>query len=408
MSSPAALGSVHRLPPKAVVSFMILPLFMAFVYPILFLVAFHDPQPRNMDLSIIETTDEAPALASQLESSADDDALKVTTVPDVDAAKSDVMDLKTRAAYDPKTGDLYLASASSVAATGVAQQMFQNVAKQSDQQLTVHDLQAPTDKDTQASGFMYMAMLAVMVGFMTALMLNMAGKHLKIWQKLLVQLGMGIAGATILLTTLYHFYGLYDTHIIQAGLVFLGTFMAVSVFQLGLASIIGQASSFFGIIFFILLGVPSSGAAMPVDMLPGFFRAVHYVLPVGVSADMQRSVLYFHGHGISTSIPVLMVWLFAGLALLWIGNGLKKPEIAPTGPDEAPQEPTGTVTAPGGGRAAVLPGTPAQRTAETAGSTSGPAPQQDAAAPNQPTQESAPTGRRAASFPAFAATPQDA
>jgi hypothetical protein len=354
MSSPASMGSVHRLPPKAVAGLLILPLFMAFAYPILFLAAFHDPAPRNMDLAIVESTDQAPGLAAQLESSADDDALKVTTVPDVATAKSDVLHLDTRAAYDPKTGDLYVASAGSVAATNAAQQVFQKVAKQSDQQLTVHDLQAPTDKDPQASAFMYLAILAVLVGFMTALMVNISGKHLTPWKKLLVLLGMGVATATIVVTVTFHFYGVYDTHIVQSGLVYLGTFLAVSTFMSGLTSIVGQAGSFFAIVFFILLGIPSAGAAIPTDMLPGFFRVMHYVLPPGVSADMQRSTLYFHGHGISSSIPVLMVWFFAGLALLWVGS-LKTPKERPASSEEASERPTGSVTAPSSGRAATLP-----------------------------------------------------
>jgi hypothetical protein len=353
MSSPASMGSVHRLPPRAVAGLLILPLLMAFAYPILFLAAFHDPAPRNMDLAVVESTDQASGLAAQLESSADDDALDVTTVPDVATAKNDVLHLDTRAAYDPKTGDLYLASASSVAATNAAQQVFQKVAKQSDQELTVHDLQAPTDKDPQATAFMYLAIIAVLAGFMTALMVNISGKHLSPWKKLLVLCGMGIATATIAVTVTFHFYGVYDTHIVQSGLVYLGTFLAVATFMAGLTSIVGQAGSFFAIVFFILLGIPSAGAAMPVDMLPGFFRVMHYVLPPGISSDMQRSTLYFHGHGISSSIPVLMVWFFAGLALLWVGT-LKNPKEQPAATDEATDRPTGR-RAPSRRPAAAVP-----------------------------------------------------
>ncbi len=43
---------------------------------------------------------------------------------------------------------------------------------------------------------------------------------------------------------------------------------------------------------FVLLGVPSSGGAVPVQLLPGFFRFLHPILPAGNAADALRSVGY--------------------------------------------------------------------------------------------------------------------
>lgn len=68
---------------------------------------------------------------------------------------------------------------------------------------------------------------------------------------------------------------------------------------------------------FFLLGVPCSGAATALPMLPGGWAALGQALPRGAGATLLRKVFYFDDA--SMSQLVLVVALYAGIGLLVLG-----------------------------------------------------------------------------------------
>ncbi|MEV5755026.1 DUF3533 domain-containing protein [Actinoallomurus sp. NPDC052308] len=70
---------------------------------------------------------------------------------------------------------------------------------------------------------------------------------------------------------------------------------------------------------FIMLSVPSSGLTVPVDLLRGFFRFLHPVLPMGNAADALRDVDYFDDRQLGRPTAVLCAWIAAGAALIVLG-----------------------------------------------------------------------------------------
>ncbi len=331
--SMQAIASSGKAPTKLIMGMMLLPLFMALAFPVMFLTAFHDPTPKDMNVTVIESTKKAGDIAHSLEVQSEG-KLHVDTVATVDDAKSAVMDRDTRAAYDPKTGDLFLAGGNGKSMTGIAQQIFQPVAQQSNKTLAIQDLAPLTAKDIMGTGFIYMCMIGMMTGYMTALMMNMFGRHLGVWKQLAVIGGMAVAAAVITVSTTYNVFQVYDIHMVYSMLIVAAIFITVGVFQLGLARLVGQASAFFGIIVFIILGMPTSGISMPVDMMDGFFRVINKFHPLAAAGDMMRSNLYFNGTGIANDIIVLATWLLVGVGLLLLG--LIKAPATPAGPAGAP------------------------------------------------------------------------
>ena len=94
---------------------------------------------------------------------------------------------------------------------------------------------------------------------------------------------------------------------------------AVSLTSYGFVPFLGPFFPGAAVTLFILLGVSSSGCTVPVDLLPGFFRFLHPVLPMGNAADALRNVGYFDGRQLGRPTAVLCAWIAAGAALIVLG-----------------------------------------------------------------------------------------
>jgi Carboxypeptidase regulatory-like domain/Protein of unknown function (DUF3533) len=94
---------------------------------------------------------------------------------------------------------------------------------------------------------------------------------------------------------------------------------AVSLTAYGLVPFFGGFFPGIAVTLFILLGVPSSGGAVPVQLVPGFFGFLHPILPMGNAADALRSVGYFGNSQLLRPTAVLCAWIAAGAALILLG-----------------------------------------------------------------------------------------
>jgi hypothetical protein len=94
---------------------------------------------------------------------------------------------------------------------------------------------------------------------------------------------------------------------------------AVSLTAYGLVPFFGGFFPGIAITVFVLLGVPSSGGAVPVQLVPGFFSFLHPILPMGNAADALRSVGYFGNSQLLRPTAVLCAWIAAGATLILLG-----------------------------------------------------------------------------------------
>lgn len=320
-----------RIPLKFLLPALLFPLFLAFAYPASFLASFSGPSPHHMEIAVVADSSDPDSAAKaeeivqglKIQAGSAVDATTVTSAAD---ARDQVENLEVRAAYDPATGNAYVASAGSVSATSLgAEPVLQQVAEQAGTGYTVVDLKAPEPKDTTAGSFMYLIFGAMIGGFVTATMIFNMAPNIRWWKKLAVIGAMATVAAVAGTTIMWGFYGIYSGHILQAALIAALTFLAVSVFQLGLNSVIGMAGLIPGMLLFIIFGIPASGIAIATDMLPGFYQMLHHILPTGAAGDLMRSVLYFDGHEIGTPVMTLLLWIVMGLGMLWI-NSLRSSE----------------------------------------------------------------------------------
>jgi hypothetical protein len=94
---------------------------------------------------------------------------------------------------------------------------------------------------------------------------------------------------------------------------------AVSLTSYGLVPFFGGFFPGIAVTLFVLLGVPSSGAAVSVELVPGFFSFLHPILPMGNGIDALRSVGYFGNSQLLRPTAVLCAWIAAGVTLIVLG-----------------------------------------------------------------------------------------
>lgn len=311
---------------------LIFPLFMAVALPGIYLAAFHAPVPNHMSVEIIGTGQSAEQLAEGVQIKAGD-ALDVSTVSSVAAGKHDVNALETRAAYDPGTGRLYVASAGSVFAAQSVESIFGKVAEQTHTTLTVDDLKPLPASDSVGVTLLMMGLGGIMAGFTAATVVNLVARL-----KLRTELGIlaGVAAAAGIVTTFiaYATYGALNQHAIAAGLLVAGGALVTGLVQSGGVKLIGPAMAMPGLLIFLFLGIPASGATVPIDMTPAFFQDLHHVLSTSGTLDGLRRIIYFDSTGIWPDILTLIVWAAIGGGMMWLA-GLKGEKAGSPSPLDA-------------------------------------------------------------------------
>lgn len=313
---------------------LIFPLFMALVLPAIYLTAFHDPQPQHMNVTVVAGSQQEQQKAQALQVKSGK-AFDLDIIASKAEAKQRVASMDTNAAYVLKDNSAYVASAKSVLGAQTVQQYLGKIAGDD---LKVHDLKPLPDQDRAGLSLMFIGIGSVLAGFIVATMTNMIGR-LKLVPELLMYAGIGVVSAVVTTFVAYSFHGAFSDHIVPVALAAgAGAFVAALV-QGGGYKIMGPVMIIPGILLFVFVGIPASGASIPVDMTPGFFQALHPFMPTTAVLEILRRVIYFGGAGVGKNIMILALWTLIAAGLYWLGTLMPKRE------DPSPMD--GLLGAPG-------------------------------------------------------------
>lgn len=307
------------VPIKLIVTALLFPLYLALALPGVYLAAFHQPAPSDMKVEVIAAGSSASAIQQELAAKAGD-ALDVSSAASVAAARHDVSTMAVRAAYNPVTGELFIASAGSALAAQAVESVFTQVADQTKQKLSVHDLAPLPTGDSVGVSLMFLGLAGILAGFITATVLNLAAPGLRLKSELAIIGGTGVVAGFVTTFIGFTSYGAFSAHLIGAGLVVAAGTVTAALVQSGGIKLIGPAMTIIGVTLFVILGIPSSGAAVPVDMTPSFFQVLHGLLPTSGTLDGLRRVLYFGSSGLSHDLSILVLWALIGAAGIWIAS----------------------------------------------------------------------------------------
>ncbi|MFD3702057.1 DUF3533 domain-containing protein [Nocardia sp. NPDC058658] len=117
-----------------------------------------------------------------------------------------------------------------------------------------------------------------------------------------------------------------DLDLPHCGLLWLFSLLAINAIGAGtlaVVTLLGPIGIVVSMVFFIGWSIPVSGGAIPQQALPPFWRFLGSFEPMRAVADGVRAIIYFDAHadaGLSRALVLLVLGLFAGLALGLLGN----------------------------------------------------------------------------------------
>jgi hypothetical protein len=305
------------------------PSFFAFGFLFCYLLPFHQPTPHRVEVAVA-----GPAAAEQIGAAlnrADPGAFDILTVATVAEARQKVLDRDAVAAYvpDPAPPTLFLAKANGYLLESVVTQAFTPIAARTGHSPAVVDLAPTASGDPMGTGLFYLVLTWNIPSYIVVMMLLRA-VTLSRRAKVIVLVGWGA-----FLSTLGYCVALamrvIPNDLAAIPLAFL-LIEAVALTALGLAPFAKQFFPGVAVGIFVLLSMPSSGGAIPIQMVPGFFRALYPILPMGNLLDALRGIFYFHGAGVARPILVLCTWVVLGIFLIggrdmWQRTQARPPEV---------------------------------------------------------------------------------
>ena len=140
------------------------------------------------------------------------------------------------------------------------------------------------------------------------------------WKTLLLKWGIFVTAAAPASGVVMWVAAAAGVPLPNGGTLFLISWLAMSAVSaavFALLTVFGNAGLLVSMIYLVLMGLPSSGAVVPVEALPGFFRAIAPWEPLHHIANAVRSVLYF-GSGTETGLgaDVLSLVLILAVSLV--------------------------------------------------------------------------------------------
>ncbi|MGC3023451.1 ABC transporter permease [Brevibacterium sp. FAM 24630] len=278
----------------------------------------HSPTADDMPVVVAGSSSKASDVKFALNGS-EPDALDVDVVDDSFTARQMVSDRDASAAVvvDGKKATLYTASGAGMQQSTLVTDLIMPALQDEGLTVSTEDLAPLPDSDPSGLAAMFLMTAIVMAGYLPFSVLRSNSPELLKFKRIVPILGAWaalIAGLVWTVTCpILNVVDAEDT-VAVLGIAWLGVF-AISCVQLFITRLVGAMGVIFGILFLMVLGMPSSNMAMPVYTMPKFFRFTHEFLPMPAIGESLRSVLYFNGSGVTGHLLVLAIGAVVGLLL---------------------------------------------------------------------------------------------
>ncbi|MER5917736.1 carboxypeptidase regulatory-like domain-containing protein [Streptomyces sp. NPDC001982] len=283
-----------------------------------YLPAFHHPAPHHVSIAVAASPAATARLQHQLDVAAPGGFTLRPTAGAADA-RAAVLDHSAVAAYVPRGHRplLYGAKADGAAMETVVRQTFAAVAGRAGHTLAFRELVPTVPGDASGSSLLYVVLACVVAAYFMVITMQRAVGFGR-WAHVATSIGWGAVTAAVAYLAAAYVVQVIPPNPLALLYLFLLT-QAVSLTAYGLVPFFGGFFPGIAITLFVLLGVPSSGAAVPVQLVPGFFAFWHPILPMGNAADALRSVSYFGNSQLLRPTVVLCAWIAAGATLILLG-----------------------------------------------------------------------------------------
>ncbi|MFE6070374.1 DUF3533 domain-containing protein [Streptomyces sp. NPDC056525] len=300
--------------------------------------ALHHPEPRDVPFGVVAPQRVSAQLVGQLDR-LPGAPLDPRSVADEATARNQILnrDIDGALIVDPtgRTDTLLVASGGGTVLSSALETILTRV--EATQQRTVRtvDVAPASSEDFDGLSAFYLVVGWCVGGYICAAILAIsAGSRPANRERAIIRLGVlavysvlgGLGGAVIVGPILGALPGSV------AALWGLGTLVvfAVGAATLALQSVFGIVGIGLAILLIVVAGNPSAGGAFPLPMLPPFWNAIGPALPPGAGTWAARSIAYFKGNDMTSSMLVLSAWAVVGVVVTLVMSSLKRrPESEP-------------------------------------------------------------------------------
>ncbi|NMM83954.1 hypothetical protein B2J88_06215 [Rhodococcus sp. SRB_17] len=319
--SPAARPVDSPTNWKAVGGGLAFPLFFVIMFCLCYVSAFHSPVPNQAPIVVVGSPSVTAPLIDGIEATSGDKFDIVAT----DSAADAISRIDNRDAIGAieisDTVTAHIATGAGASTVSVVTGLAHSIADETGQQVTVIDSAPVTARDSSTVGLFYFLIVCTLGGYLTITVLSQVAPRMRLKEQYSV-----LAGAAILtpllafgITSIFmHAFGASFGEILQLlGIAMFYTF-TVGAVSILLNRLLGQAAIFAVLTVLVFINFPSSGGAIPVSFLPGFWQHIHSFWLGSSAMEPIRSVIYFDGNGAGPHLIVLGIWLVAALGLTWL------------------------------------------------------------------------------------------
>ncbi|MEV0251593.1 hypothetical protein AB0H76_33745 [Nocardia sp. NPDC050712] len=324
---------------RHVAAHLVTPLLMCLGMALAYLGAFHQPEPHHLQVAVVGTAPQEMVLAQTLKDKAGD-GLEVVTLPDRDAAISQLRDRGLAGAYvpDAQHPELLVAKGSSDTTAMAVEVVFKQVSGQQGVPLTVTDIAPTAPGDPTGQGIFFLLVALSVGSYASVAAIGAAGAGLSMRMRALIGVVTSLIVSIIGVVVAGPVFGVVDhsyaaiwglSWLYSAGIVLVG---------IGLHTFLKRWTTLVLMVLFVMLNFTSSGGIYRPELQNGFFGALHSFWNGAGFVEGARSLLYFDGGaGLGGRLASLALWLVAGLALLFVAARHER-EDAPAEPRAAAVE----------------------------------------------------------------------
>ncbi|MFF0110435.1 ABC transporter permease [Streptomyces hirsutus] len=280
----------------------------------------HAPAPKDMPVAVVGSGQTAEKVVSALDS-LPGDPLAPRLVATADEALDLLKDREVTGAFEiPASGRgeavIHTASAGGASQAGTVQQLLAPVAAENQWQITTEDAAPLPDGDMSGTAVLFAGMGMMLAGYVPLSVLTMSLPFLLTLRRFVpLLIGWAAVTSTVIWTILGPVVGAVDGHYLQFLGVGMLTVGAVGMTQMLFTKLVGPLAVLFGMLLWVVFGMPASNLALSLHSMPGFFQFLHGVLPLPAAGESLRSLLYFDDRGAGGYLIPLVVWIVVAFVL---------------------------------------------------------------------------------------------
>ncbi|WP_371574628.1 ABC transporter permease [Streptomyces sp. NBC_01314] len=290
------------------------------IFVSVFLAAFHAPQPHDLPVAVVGTTQRLEQITGGLELG-QPGGFEVKRYTDENAARHALQDRKVYAAYvtgPGKSADLLYAGANGPSVTSTVTGAFSGVAKADGERMTVQDVVPASAGDTRGMSVFYAGFGVVLAGFLFGTMTYQMAPRLEYrWRMASLASFSVLAGAVVaVIAGSLGFAALPGPFLGIAGVIALIA-AAVGSASMAFIRVFGRAGMSLAAVVLFTFGNSTSGGTLPTAYLPDWLHPFSEILPVGVGVRAVQGLSHFNNDGLTAGVVVLVAWILVAAAVLY-------------------------------------------------------------------------------------------